>query len=61
MNEMTLAEAVAAVEATLDSPHLHVDRRRARQDEASFLLVVRMGGTFGTRRMCENEHGNVYS
>lgn len=40
VNEMTLAEAVAAVEATLDSPHLHVDRRRARQDEASFLLVV---------------------
>jgi hypothetical protein len=37
---MTLDEAVAAVEATLGTPHLRVDRRRARQDAASYLLVV---------------------
>ena len=37
---MTLDEAVAAVEATLDSAHLRVDRRRAREDSASYLLVV---------------------
>lgn len=40
VHEMTLDEAVAAVEATLDSPFLRVDRRRARQDATSFLLVV---------------------
>lgn len=37
---MTLDEAVEAVEATLDSTFLHVDRRRPREDEASYLLVV---------------------
>ena len=37
---MTLDEAIAAVEATLDSTHLRVDRRRAREDSASYLLVV---------------------
>ena len=37
---MTLGEAIAAVEATLDSTHLRVDRRRAREDSASYLLVV---------------------
>lgn len=37
---MTLDEAVAAVEATLDSAHLRVDRRRAREDATSYLLVV---------------------
>jgi hypothetical protein len=37
---MTLDEAVAAVEATLGTPHLRVDRRRARQDSSSYLLVV---------------------
>jgi hypothetical protein len=37
---MTLDEAIAAVEATLDSVHLRVDRRRARQDGASYLLLV---------------------
>jgi len=37
---MTLDEAVAAVEATLGSADLRVDRRRAREDASSFLLVV---------------------
>jgi hypothetical protein len=37
---MTLDEAIAAVEATLDSPHLRVDRKRARADAASYLLLV---------------------
>lgn len=37
---MTLDDAIAAVEATLDSAQLRVDRRRARQDAASYLLVV---------------------
>jgi hypothetical protein len=37
---VTLDEAVAAVEATLSSPALDVDRKRAREDDASFLLVV---------------------
>ena len=37
---MTLDEAVAAVEATLNSTYLRVDRRGAREDEASYLLVV---------------------
>ena len=37
---MTLDEAVAAVEATLDAPHLRVDRRLAREDAESYLLVV---------------------
>jgi hypothetical protein len=37
---MTLDEAVRAVEATLDSTYLRVDRKRAREDETSFLLVV---------------------
>ena len=37
---MTPDDAVAAVEATLDSAHLRVDRRRAREDEASYLLLV---------------------
>ena len=37
---MTLDEAIAAVEATLNSAHLRVDRRWAREDAASYLLVV---------------------
>ena len=37
---MTLDEAIAAVEATLDSTYLRVDHRRPREDEASYLLVV---------------------
>lgn len=37
---MSLDQAVAAVDATLDSEHLRVDRRQARADAASFLLVV---------------------
>lgn len=37
---MTLDEAVAAVEATLDSAHVCVDRKRAREDVASYLLLV---------------------
>jgi len=37
---MNLDDAIAAVEATLDSAHLRVDRRRAREDAASYLLVV---------------------
>ncbi|MCU1658883.1 MAG: hypothetical protein JWO57_3539 [Pseudonocardiales bacterium] len=37
---MTLDDAIAAVEATLDSAHLRVDRRRAREDAASYLLLV---------------------
>lgn len=37
---MTLDEAVAAVEATLGSPYLHVDRRLAREDASSYLLLV---------------------
>jgi hypothetical protein len=37
---MTVDEAIAAVEATLDSAHLRVDRRRAREDAGGYLLVV---------------------
>src|SRR5690348_16334430 len=37
---MTLDDAVRAVEATLDSPYLRVDRKRARADAHAFLLVV---------------------
>jgi len=37
---MTLDEAVAAVEATLESAHLRVDRRRAQEDASSYLLLV---------------------
>ena len=37
---MTADEAIAVVEATLESPHLRVDRRRAREDAASYLLLV---------------------
>lgn len=37
---MNVDEAIAAVEATLDSPHLRVDRRLPREDDESFLLVV---------------------
>lgn len=44
----TLDQAIAAVEATLDSPSLRVDRKRAREDAASYLvLVLDTGG--GTR------------
>jgi hypothetical protein len=45
---MTLDEAIAAVEATLASPHLNVDRGRARADAASYLLLVL--DTSGSRR-----------
>jgi len=37
---MTLDEAIAAVAATLESPLLRVDRRRAREDASSYLLLV---------------------
>jgi hypothetical protein len=37
---MTLDDAVVAVEATLDSAYLRVDRRRAREDAAAYLLLV---------------------
>jgi hypothetical protein len=37
---MTLDQAIAAVDATLRSPHVRVDRRRARADTASYLLLV---------------------
>jgi hypothetical protein len=37
---MTLDDAVAAVEATLSSTRLRVDRKRAREDASSYLLVV---------------------
>ena len=37
---MTLDEAIAAVEATLDPTHLRVDRKRARADASAYLLVV---------------------
>lgn len=37
---MTLDEAIAAVQPTLDSANLRVDRRRAREDAASYLLIV---------------------
>lgn len=37
---MTLDQAVAAVEATLESPHLRVDRKRAHEDPASYVLLV---------------------
>jgi hypothetical protein len=37
---MTLEEAIAAVEATLDSAHLRVDLRLAREDAASYLFLV---------------------
>ena len=40
MDRVTLDEAVAAVEATLDSPDLRVDRRLAREDATSYLLLV---------------------
>lgn len=37
---MTLDDAIAAVERTIDSAHLRVDRRRAQEDDASYLLLV---------------------
>ena len=37
---MTLDEAVAAVAATLTGGHLRVDRRQAREDSSSYLLLV---------------------
>ena len=37
---MTVDEAIAAVEATLGSARLRVDRRRAREDAEGYLLVV---------------------
>ena len=36
---MTLDDAIAAVEATLDSAHPRVDRKRAREDASSYLLL----------------------
>ena len=36
---MTLEEAIAAVEATLKSTYLRVDRRRPLEDEVSYLPV----------------------
>ena len=37
---MNLEEAIAAVEATVESADLRVDRRRALEDSASYLLLV---------------------
>ncbi len=37
---MTLEEAIAAVEATLGNAPLRVDRRLAREDSETFLLLV---------------------
>ena len=37
---MTLEDAVAAVEATLVSPQLRVDRKRAQADADAYLLLV---------------------
>jgi hypothetical protein len=37
---MTLDEAIAAVEATLGSSQLRVDRKLARADSDAYLLVV---------------------
>jgi hypothetical protein len=37
---MTRDAAIAAVEATLDSPYLMVDRRGARANAESYLLLV---------------------
>ena len=37
---MTLDEAISAGDATLHSARLRVDRKRAREDASSYLLVV---------------------
>ena len=37
---VNLDEAIAAVEATLESAHLRVDRMRAREDAESYLVLV---------------------
>ena len=37
---MTLDDAIVAVEASLDPADLRVDRKRAREDAGSFLLLV---------------------
>ncbi len=37
---MTLDDAITAVESTIDSAHLRVDRRRAQEDDTSYLLLV---------------------
>ena len=37
---MTLDDAITAVELTIDSAHLRVDRSRAQEDDASYLLLV---------------------
>ena len=37
---MTLDEAIEAVEATVDPAQLRVDRKRAREDASSYLLIV---------------------
>jgi hypothetical protein len=37
---VTLDDAVTAVEATVASLHLRVDRKRAREDSTSYLLIV---------------------
>ncbi len=37
---MTLDEAIVAVEATVDAPHLRVDRLRPLEDASCYLLVV---------------------
>ena len=51
---MILDEAIAAVEATLDSAGLRVDRKRPLEDETSFLLVV-----LDTRAGRDNDAGAV--
>jgi hypothetical protein len=40
MTGMTLSDAVAIVESTLESELLRVDRRLAREDREAFLLLV---------------------
>lgn len=37
---VNLDEAIATVEAMLDSPHLRVDRMRAREDAGYYLVLV---------------------
>ncbi|MGB7448378.1 MAG: hypothetical protein WA892_04535 [Ornithinimicrobium sp.] len=51
---MTLTEAIAAIEATIDSPRLRVDRKRPLEDAGSYLIVV-----LDTRGGGDTEGGSV--
>ncbi|WP_210651194.1 hypothetical protein [Nocardioides sp. SYSU D00065] len=37
---MTLDDAIAAVERTIDTSRLRVDRKRAQEDDESYLVLV---------------------